>query len=216
MSADINNRQKEQGFTIIELMIATLVFSVILTVITVGVLSFTNRYYKSVNVSATQNTAQSIMDTIGQAIQFGSSDITPTTGTSDYFCAGGYAFTFKNAGSLYSGSGQGGLYMAPMNGTCSAVLTGGRQLLAKNMRLTELSVTQFNGPDLYRISIGVAFGGDDQFCSPTQSPGKCGTTSNLSGFWKIGDIQCRTGAGSQYCAVSKLTTVVDRRLAVGT
>lgn len=209
-------RQEEQGFTIVELMIATLVFSVILTVITVGVISFTNRYYKGVNSSTTQNTAQSIADTIDQAIQFGSSDITPTTGATDYFCAGGYAFTYKNAGARYDGSSPGGLYMAPMNGTCSAVTTGGKQLLSKNMRLTELSVTPFSGEKLYKVSVGVAFGEDDQFCSPTITPGKCGTTSNLAAFWGVGDIQCRTGAGSQYCATSKLTTVVDRRLNVGT
>ena len=199
---------KESGFTIVELMIATLVFSVILTVITVGVMSFTNRYYKGANVSTTQNAAQSILDTITQAIQFGSAIVQPTSATTNYFCAGGYAFTYDK-GVLYTGS-QTGLYMAPMGSTCAPTTTGGRQLLGTNMRITNLSVGSVGaGAHLYSVSLTVAFGSNDLLCSPSQ--GNC-NGSAMTTFWPVSDVRCKTTTGSQFCATSTLTTTVEQRV----
>ncbi len=190
-------------------MIATLVFSVILTVITVGVISFTNHYYKGVNISATQNTARSIVDTISQAIQFGSAQITIG---GNYFCAGGYVFTYATTGALYTGS-QTGLYMSPMGSVCqpaTAPLTGGKQLLAKNMRLTNLTVSPVGSGNLYNISVNVAYGPDDLLCSNSQ-PGTCKGTNTMV-FWPVTDITCRSTVGSQYCATSSLKTTVEQRI----
>lgn len=76
----------QEGFTVVELMIATLVFSVILTVITMGVLSFRNRYYKAVNASTTQNTTRTVIDTDKvRLIQFGSAQVVPTDPSKTYF-----------------------------------------------------------------------------------------------------------------------------------
>lgn len=58
---------------------AMLVFSVILTVVTMGVISFSNRYYKGVHASTTQNTTRNIMSTITQAIQFGEARVDPAS-----------------------------------------------------------------------------------------------------------------------------------------
>jgi prepilin-type N-terminal cleavage/methylation domain-containing protein len=201
---------RERGFTIIELMIATLVFSVILTVITVGVVSFTNSYYRGVNNSTTQNTARTILDTISQAIQFGSAPVTPTTAAGDYFCAGGYHFKYDNSGALYTGT-QTGLYMAPMSGVCTvASPPGGTQLLGKNLRLTNLEVKQLiAGGNLYSVTISIAMGADDLLCSLSQ-PGSCG--GGAMTFWPVTDVQCRSTVGSQFCATSTLTTVVEQRI----
>lgn len=200
---------KESGFTIVELMVATLVFSVILTVITVGVMSFTNRYYKGANVSTTQNATQSMLDTITQAIQFGSAIIQPTTSTNNYFCAGGYVFTYDK-GVLYTGS-QTGLYMAPMGSTCTPTTTGGRQLLGNNMRITNLAVNSLGGGGghLYNIFITVAFGANDLLCSPAQGNCSAGT---MTTFWPVSDVRCKTTTGSQFCATSTLTTTVEQRI----
>src|SRR6185369_9199416 len=106
---------RQAGFTIVELMIATLVFSLVLIVITVGVLHFTNTYYKGVNNSATQTAAQNAIDTISQSIQF---TMSGSAGTDDapagVFCAGSRLFLYT-AGKQYTGgtpSGTNwGLYM---------------------------------------------------------------------------------------------------------
>ena len=63
-------RAASAGFTIIELLVATAVFSVILIVITSGIMLFTSNYYKGVNQSNTQAVARSIINNISQAIQF--------------------------------------------------------------------------------------------------------------------------------------------------
>lgn len=215
MSMSATHTTREQaGFTIIELMIATLVFSVILTVITIGVISFTNHYYKGVNISATQNTARGIVDSISQAIQFGTAPVQPTSPATSYFCAGGYVFTYANTGTMYTGS-QTGLYMSPMGSTCqpaAAPFSGGKQLLAKNMRLTNISVTPVgsSADRLYAISVSVAYGPDDLLCSVSQ-PGTCdGSTAMV--FWPVSDVSCRSIVGSQYCAVSTLKTTVEQRV----
>lgn len=206
--------KNERGFTVVELMIATMVFSLILTIVTTGVISFTMRYYKGVNSSTTQTTARSVLDTIGQAIQFGSSTVRPTLAADNYFCAGGYSFTFDK-GALYSGTGNGGIYMAPMGSVCGPQTSGGKQLLGKNMRVTALSVDLISGTggagSLYKINLGIAYGADDLLCSPTASPGACSGTSNLASYWRS-DIQCRGSTGSQFCATSKLTTIVEQRI----
>lgn len=60
----------EAGFTIIELLIATLIFTVILIVITLCVMQFTRQYYRGVIASRTQNVARQLMDDVVQTIQF--------------------------------------------------------------------------------------------------------------------------------------------------
>jgi len=56
-SLRLSSRSKrlQSGFTLVELMIATMVFSVILLVITYGVVRFTNSYYKGLNSSTTNS-----------------------------------------------------------------------------------------------------------------------------------------------------------------
>lgn len=56
------------GFTIVELMIATVVFSVILILITTGIIQIGKAYYKGIIGSRTQETARKITDEVGRSI----------------------------------------------------------------------------------------------------------------------------------------------------
>ncbi|HUC87913.1 MAG TPA: prepilin-type N-terminal cleavage/methylation domain-containing protein [Candidatus Binatia bacterium] len=68
----------QQGFTIIELMIATAVFAVVLLIATVAVISLTQSYIKGNVQSETQDAASSALTNITQAIQFNTADsVTP-------------------------------------------------------------------------------------------------------------------------------------------
>lgn len=207
-----SQHSRERGFTIIELMIATLIFSVILTVITMGVMSFTNNYYRGVNNSTTQNTTRTILDTISQAIQFGSAPVYLPIPVNNYFCAGGYSFTYDK-GVLYTETSQMGLYMAPMGALCSATTippTGGTQLLGKNLRLTNLEVKSV-GVNLYSVTVSIAMGPYDLLCSPSLYPAGCNGSPTV--FWSTAnDVTCRSTVGSQLCATSTLTTVVEKRI----
>lgn len=222
---------RQTGFTIVELMIATLVFSVILLVITYGVLRFTSAYYKGVNSSTTQDTARSVMDTVSQAIQFSGTQIVPTDGIGGtgggYFCAGGQIYVFKT-GVPYDGAAptasQPGLYVTADNGSCNfaAVTYGtGKELLGKNMRLVYLSVNNLSG-QTYTVSVRLAYAsgggavdGNDLLCAPTAQPGSCTSATVLTDAQLAAagnDVICKLQTGSQFCAVSALSTTVLRRV----
>lgn len=173
------HRQIQQGFTIVELMIATMVFSVILVVITTGVLKFTNSYYKGLNSSATQTTARNLITSITQGVQYaGNSQLAvqiphPTDITKGVVCVGNVHY-YYTLGSL-AGSGYGVYETSQTDITnCDPTTTfaamqadpTGRELLAPHMRLTDIHVGRNAAAPattlpLYDISVGIAFADDD-------------------------------------------------------
>ncbi len=218
----------EQGFTIVELMIATLVFSVILLVITVGVLRFSSAYYKGVNNSNTQSVARSITDTVSQAVQFGSTSVTPSStpglydaaGLKGVFCAGGYTFVYSQK--QYTGGtpdvNNPGFFMMRMPtancGTVSALDTQeGQELLGKGMRVTNVSLLAGTN-DVYTFSVTVAYGENDLLCI-TASNG-CAQGSSVPTDSQLvaagSGISCRSGTGNEYCSVVTLDTSIKKRV----
>ncbi len=236
VSQPLRARTNQQGFTIVELMIATLVFSVILLVITVGVLQFTGSYYRGVHTSSTQNTTRSIVETVSQAIQFGSAVVTPTNfstapenaqlvaGKAGAFCAGGQLFLFTQ-GQMYTGVsawGNLGLYVLPQTEsgcavpTVAALPTGGRQLLANRMRITNIALTS-TGDKTYSFKVTVAYGDDDLLCTPDDaSILSCASTavdpSVSSKLVGVDRVQCKPQKGNQYCATARLQATVIKRV----
>src|SRR4051812_3835737 len=76
-------RTNRHGFTMVELMIAISVFSLVLVLITTGILRFTRQYYKGVISSKTQDAARAVVDDVTRAIQFNGGslyDLTTTGG----------------------------------------------------------------------------------------------------------------------------------------
>lgn len=197
------------GFTIVELMIASLVFSLILIIVTTGVVYFSKSYYRGVHSSTVQTTTRTIADTVTGAIQFGSAGVVlpdnaaGSVGSIKQFCAGGYVFAFQEGAPFHSSQSLAthpGLYMRPMSdeGICAPLsnsdYTGGQQLLGENMRLTRLTLTR-QDDNLYVFSFRVAYGDDDLLTATT------GT-----------DVGCKPDRGSEYCAVSGLTVSVQKRV----
>jgi len=205
--------RKANGFTIVELMIATVVFSMVIILITVGVLSFTRAYYKGVNQSNTQNTARQIIEEIAQAIQFSGGTIQPVltnAGSSQGFCINNQRYSYALGKQLSDESPLGTNQTshafvvdkgASCAGTSAQNVQGasvvGTELLGPRMRLSKMSIQQQGSTDLYRITIRVVYGDDDLLTNPT------GT-----------DARCNVGIkGTEYCAQSELTTVVKKRIA---
>lgn len=224
-------RGNDKGFTIIELTIATLAFSVILVVITAGIIQFTNQYYKGITASNTQNTARAISDAIVQDIQFspaGNSNTETTPGAnSGAFCAGGHLYSYQ-LGKEVATSGIGTnnkVWHAlvqdtnPLPSYCASSPAGTEplnagealggsnnpsteiEMLSTNMRLAKLSVINTPGTNLYVVTVRVVYGDDDLLKSNT--PGGDATSP---------DAYCAGGAGSQFCATSELVTTVEKRL----
>lgn len=212
--------RRQRGFTIIELLIATSVFSLVLLIVTIGITQISKVYYKGVTESNTQSTARAIMDTIAQAIQFngGTTMATPgapgypTPGGSFAFCVNNQQFTYRAGYQLVDGTPganqtRHSLVVRPMAGCSSTAqnMAGttviGRELLSPNMRLSHLVVHSL-GNDLYKVSVRVVYGDDDLLYSPS---------GNGSGP-AAPDAACRSGAGQQFCSVSELSSVVISRV----
>jgi len=241
-------RNEEDGFTIIELLIATAVFSLVLLIITYGVIHFTNSYYKGVNTSATQATTQNAIESISQAIEFSRNDGTSVTevspqsgsagqpvpqGSNGYLCVGSKEFLFT-LGQKYDGGVPGsgslgtdvGFYELPQStASCGWPSTwpnvsDGNELLSKNMRVTNLSVTPVSSAlGLWQISLGIAYGDSDLLCnvSKNTAQGGCaeGATQNnpsTTPFVSGTDVRCTDTVGSQFCAVANLSAAVTQRI----
>jgi prepilin-type N-terminal cleavage/methylation domain-containing protein len=208
-----------RGFTIIELMIATAAFSVIILVITVSVLQFSKEYYKGLIASSTQSAARTLMDDVTRSLEFDSGNFAPL-GTTGY-CLGGakrYSFaldkevteTAPNAGDdqtshgLVSDSVTGcSSSTAPLNvknlpanlASVTPTLSDPTELLGQHMRLAIFSIKPDSSGVAYTIDIKVVYGDDDLLTSPTSA-----------------NMACKSTAGSQFCAVSELITTVTKRV----
>lgn len=218
--------KKQQGFTIIELLIATTVFSLVLLMAVSGILHVTRLYYKGVVQARTQETTRTIAEEIGEAARFNPSDLSnlgslvsavdipagdPDTG---FFCIGPRRYTIAIDRQLTTNSpstvrlqkrhvmwadqpGPPGC-TAPADLDLETPTADGREMLAEFMRITHFRITPLAnaGPGVYKIDIGVAYGDSDLLESDSGAPKTC----------KIGT------SGQEFCAVTSLSVVTERRL----
>lgn len=215
-------RSDNQGFTIVELMIATTVFGVIMLIAAATVVRFTNNFQRGLTQTTTQNTARSVIDTLSQSIQFAgdvpNGDL-DQVGDSLGICVDSTKYSFvlgRTLGAqadrvLVEERGVGGSSCDGKATNISSPVPGGKELLGENMRLTELSLDASGY--IATVEVTVAYGEDDLLCN-TNVAGSCSPdAATLSTAQLQGDgIQCRPTAGSQFCAVSSLRTTVQRRL----
>jgi prepilin-type N-terminal cleavage/methylation domain-containing protein len=209
-----NNNQK--GFTIIELVIATAVFSVVLLIATVAVIMVTNSYVKGDVQAETQDTARSILTIVSQDIQFNTASSVNlgtynSTSNVGYFCLGNDLYVYQLGDEIGGVKSDGTkVYHALLEfsgtGTCppssadvsylGPPVSGdniAHELLAQNMILETFNVAQVTGTKAYSIKLTVAYG------SNVISTG--------------GVFTCPPESfGGQFCAVSSLTTAVTPRI----
>jgi prepilin-type N-terminal cleavage/methylation domain-containing protein len=195
-------RLNDRGFTIIELLIATVVFSVVLLVVTTGIVQFGRVYYKGVIQARTQERARAIVEDIAQNIQFSGAGVVSGPNT---YCVGNRVYTYAlaqqmdaNHHVLVGQSGKGCGAYTPMNQIPLPAFSStdnATELAGQSMMLLKLTVTPVNA-DLATVSVRLAY-----VASPTDltNTGPTGTCQGLR-------------VGGQYCAVAELTTTVDRRL----
>jgi prepilin-type N-terminal cleavage/methylation domain-containing protein len=227
-------RSEASGFTIIELLIATSVFSVILLLCSFGLIQIGRIYYKGITGAKTQEVARNIVEDISQAIQFSGGQILPThydrngDGTHDappsdpdgaYLCVGTRRYSYildrQLAVPQRLPNQIAHVFVAdeiPGGCTSSTDVTPGfptgtishdaREIMGENMRLAELVVEQVGLSDdlrLYRVEVMVVSGENDMLIDDSAN----------ANYHK----QCSgQRADSQYCAVSALKTVVQKRI----
>lgn len=227
-----NPKNSADGFTIIELLIATTVFSIVLLICTTGLLQIGRLYYKGITSSRTQEVARNIMDEITRAIQFnGGRVITRSGGGSDpttdpyYICVGDQRYTFVLGYQLRDTNDPlnyelRNVLVADHNTACSSgqdlttvnPAAGSKELLSSRMRLAQFVICD---PRDTTNPATPALPG----CSNHPPP-----NSNLYSV-RIrvvsGDLDVlnapRDGcsdsrAGTQFCAASELNTTVLKRI----
>lgn len=197
-------RSNEDGFTIIELLIATLIFAGIMIVLTLGVIEITRTYYKGITENKTQNAARNVVSDISQALQLSGGAVSPIASTStsgySYYCIGSEQFTFTTTGqeltdnsTLGTDQTHNALMLSSSCTGASISPSAGTELLSPSMRLSNFTITPVAGAtNLYQVSLQVTYGDDVLLTNPTGPNAAC-----------IG------GAGDQFCTVSVLNTVVN-------
>lgn len=223
-------QRRQSGFTIVELMIATVVFSVLLMTFAGAIIQIGRLYYKGVTSARTQEVARTTLNEIAQAIQFDPGTVTPTTvDTLDNTGANTKAICINTK--LYSYrigqqrvDDKHGLVVEDIpsgcQGTTAKPLTGtvtGDEVLGDKMRLAKFEVVRIPNADpdvsAYRVTLRVVYGDDDLVCSP--SVGNCSSTNimDANAIALASDLSCKNiKSGTQFCSASELSTIVERRL----
>ncbi len=201
------------GFTIVELMVAITVFTVLLLIASSVVTQITRLYYKGVIISRTQNSARDITDSVTRILQFSSGQqVTQTPpGPINYLCVGQTRFTYILNRKVVAGSSNNehalwqDKIVTPANCSdnppdLSVSNPGGnegKELLENNMRLKTLTVNGPNTIGVYDVTIAVIYGDDELI------------TFDSSG----NPVSCNGAvAGSQWCAISEFNTQIYPRV----
>ncbi len=206
MNKPVNLKQASQGFTIIEMLIATTVFSVVLLACSMGLLQVSRTFYKGITITKTQEVARAVIDDIASSAQFtdtsGASTLAVNSGSSGV-CIGNTRYSYV-IGRMLTEDGSPHAFVVdhPGGANCSgsardlsAQLTGdARELLAPRTRLSSLNIS--SAGTLTTISVRIAAGEDDLLSNPMLPTAKCKSVF----------------AGGQYCTVVDLTTTVQKRV----
>jgi prepilin-type N-terminal cleavage/methylation domain-containing protein len=205
-------RAVSDGFTVVELLIASAVFSVIMLICLNSFVTIGSMYYKGVTITKTQNTARTIIDEIAHTIQFSNANysIAPNT-----ICIGNNRYTYTLSSEVNSNPNayqsyhalqreegyNSGCATAAVNG--QGAVAGSTELIPDGMQLDAFDISDANGPGgdgtIWKVHVKVVSGSNDPADNIlTGAPGAKKCTSGYS--------------GSKFCAVSDLTTIVTGRL----
>lgn len=204
------------GFTIIELLFATIIFSMVMVVILSAAFQIGRIYYKGVSLSGTNETTRTAIDDIANDVRFG---VVPTAIQNDsggikYFCVGEHRYSFlldkQVTNSDIDNNALTGLRQDALN-TCQAPsadktgdVTSSRQLLGPDMQLNNLEFAcSSTAPGSCYIHLHVIFYGADNtvFISPANPAFTPAQSLNALDALCSGNLQ-----STQFCAVSDLET----------
>ncbi len=203
--------KKQNGFTLVELLIATSIFAIMMLIATSAILHIGKIYYKGAVVSRTQDTSRAIIEDISRNIQTGGNKtITSAPGA---VCVGyvRYSFVLNTqltlSGPLGAGQARHVLWVDRILDTVPCQTANmvnpatdanrntsftGRELIGANMRLTNFDVAPPpTSARPVRLFVKIVYGDFDL------SPGNTCISSRF---------------GGQFCATSEITTFVKSRL----
>ncbi len=225
-------KTKNSGFTIVELMISTAVFSFVLLVTSAGVIAIGKSYYKSLTSNRVHEAARSVTADISSSIQFsdpGTINVQMTDPDNTGVivrCFGADRYRYfigqqvdathhglyrdkRPVASTCNGCDSAGLAVNGINCVHPGVFSSGQELLGSGMRLLQFDVSN-NNP--FAITVKVGYGDNDLLqvtqCHGSMVGGVCQNPTNED----IATASCQDIKGSNFCAVSKLETAVTGRV----
>lgn len=197
------------GFTIIELMIATIVFSLVLLVCLASFMQISRLFYKGVNMSRTQEVARTVLENISDDLRFARTAPNQPL-NANYFCIGSHRYKFNLARQLNGTpdfSTNYGLVRETVSNGCPNPTVAGsgtnpEELLSTGMQLNKLAASCASGICTTDINV-LFYGVDNQVFTSSAYP------NNPTEALKDPNAQC-TGslAGSQYCATASYKSTV--------
>lgn len=203
-------KAKQDGFTIIELMIATTVFSVILVMVTVVMMGISRLYYKGINQSRVQSNVRNISDEISEKLQLGDTfaERLSADKLTGVYCIGSTRYSYELNKQIGTGAAQKRHVLWQENnysGPCEiddlsvqspSEGSDDRELIAPGARLANFQIIPTTTH--YVLNLKVVQGEDDLI--EDFSPGDGMKT------------KCKGGKGQEYCAAASITTRVTKRL----
>src|SRR5258708_6740933 len=205
------------GFTIVELTIATAIFSTVLLVGLASFLGIGKIFYKGVTVTETQSAAQSVIDQLSSDVQFGVAVVPsqPTGTGAQFMCIGNARYTYNlyqevnvDAHDNVTHFGllrdllPGSSGCADPFGASSVALVNPTELLGNKTRLSKLDITPAKNAggsdivDLWNINLTLAYGDDSSLHGGDTANPVCDANLNRT----------------QFCSVVNLNTSVNRGL----
>lgn len=228
--------EQKNGFTLVELLIATTVFAVILLVCTTGLVQIGRMYYKGVTQARTQETARTVMDDISRTIQFSNSEVSspPSVRTESYngvnlnifaYCIGElrYSFVIKNSlgDSMQLNANPNGApnkirhvlwvdAMTSANATCDPLnltIASGNPADA-NTNTNSLNNRELLGEGMRLLKLQINPVPGSKVYNVDLKIG----TGDKDLFDATGETCISTGLGGQFCATSQIKTSVLQRV----
>ena len=184
----------KKGFTIMELLIATTVFSVILLIVSAGLIYIGKVYYRTVTQNKAQEATRSIVEQVSQAIQFTGGDVVPSASG---VCVGDIMY---QPSTKVVTADTPGLLRGAHDGSCSSIIDPNpSELIPDGMFLHNFQVTEIGTSDVFTVQVHVV-------ALPKDEP------IAAQRLFDLGGGVCKGGQGSEYCASSRLETTVKKRL----
>lgn len=213
--------KSQGGFTLLELLIATSVFSVVLLIVTTGVIRLGQSYYKGIIQSRTQETNRAVATDISRAFQFAGGVKVYDPDIPNQFCIGDTRYTFslnQKVSKDSNGNQVEGLRSERIkpSDACNdpGVGTDRKEMLGNNMRLLKFDVNSADTQDkTWRVDMAIAYGDNDLLSHYTDDETPQGWDGSNTGDQAVRNAVCKSGIpGGSFCATSQLDILVKKRL----
>lgn len=197
-----------QGFTIVELIMATAVFSLVLLLGLTGFIQVGRMFYKGVTISQTKDVVTTTVQTISGDIKLAKAVQVLNGGTtSPTVCIGNHRYSVRLNTAVDTSASNGNYALKreimPSDicdtNPISIAQAASPELLGNRMRLLKFDVREIgSGTDLYFVNIKIAYGADEDFENP-----------NTAG------AQCKNSVvSSQFCATTEFSTYVYKGVSI--